>query len=1045
MEKDRERKMSSKKNERDSLATLYTLTLWRLRQTWKHLLMIGVALLAACTIACIPALFSSVADTAGLQGLFNGAPERTTFALNVNANRISSATVPAAFQRFEKVIRPGLGNYLASAPAPLTISTSKLSIMQPERLNHTNPFNVYATSLQQLQPVLHLVQGRWADEHMTNGVLEFMLTTKTAQALNLKIGATLTLQSNFVTTHTIFPSDPRGELALRLVGTFADPSTDAPALHGATLQPIADYTGPYYTLLMANTAFLQACDQIAAREHSDVVQAGSVDSIFHLSWYYQLRADQLHFGQTDDLTTRLANVQYKVNMLGASNAHVFPYLIDAGFLNPASANADMLSLLNQYTSRIALINLPVSLLALQIIALLLFFACLLTNQLVDRQMAMSAQLSSRGASPGQMRWSLSAQGIILSILALVLGPLLASLLVYKLASQNLPVNELAVLSELFSSPQHILLLVAPYLAGTFLVGLLAIALPCQRASTMNILELRREATRTGKQPFWLRYYLDLLAALLALGIFGVSLYLAQVARVLDEKTQELVIAPLTLVAPLFLLLGALLLFLRVFPFILRLATRLSRPARGTTSILALVQMARNPQQTVRLIMLLTLATTFASFALVFSASQNQRALDIAAYESGADFAGDLPEALIAQTQQNLALPSEPPGQLGLQIQQALALRYSKISGVFADSAGYTGTGSSTGLGGTQVALTLHAVDTSTFAHTAIWGAQDSSQSLSTLLNMLHQSAASAFNNMVVPVIVDETTRTNLHLAVGNVFDVTNSEQLGTLAMSFQVVAVVQHIPGVNGSAGVTDASSSGGLLIDYQTFNTVYLNYQTRAMGLPEQFLQPLPVNYLWLRTSDTPGALASVRAALNSPDLALGNLYDRRTIGMDLQNDPLIFSVLLLLSIGGITALTLAFLGNLLASWLNVRLRLSSFVVLRALGATRWQVVSILLWEQGIVYLVALLFSLVLGGILIWLVVPELIFTGLPSHGALSELTASQLYLLQRALPPQVVIPATFQLAMPAVVIACALALFLMARIVLNASYGQELRLNED
>src|SRR5258708_37360108 len=113
--------MSHKKKQRDSLSTLYILALWRVRQTWGQVLMIGVALFAACTIACILPLFSSLADTADLQGLFSGAPERTIFALNVNANSISSATVPASLQRFENVIRPGLGNYLASAPASLTI------------------------------------------------------------------------------------------------------------------------------------------------------------------------------------------------------------------------------------------------------------------------------------------------------------------------------------------------------------------------------------------------------------------------------------------------------------------------------------------------------------------------------------------------------------------------------------------------------------------------------------------------------------------------------------------------------------------------------------------------------------------------------------------------------------------------------------------------------------------------------------------------------------------------------------------------------------
>lgn len=106
---------------------------------------------------------------------------------------------------------------------------------------------------------------------------------------------------------------------------------------------------------------------------------------------------------------------------------------------------------------------------------------------------------------------------------------------------------------------------------------------------------------------------------------------------------------------------------------------------------------------------------------------------------------------------------------------------------------------------------------------------------------------------------------------------------------------------------------------------------------------------------------------------------------------------------------------------------------------------VSILLWEQGIVYLAAILLSLPLGGVLVWLVVPKLVFTGLPTHSALSEISADLFYLLQQAPAPQVIIPSTLQLAWPVSLLICVLALLLMARMILRASYGQELRLNED
>lgn len=450
--------------------------------------MTGVALLAACTIACVSPLFSAVADTAGLQELFSASPTRTTLALKVNVNTISSVTASAAFQSFDKVIRSGLGSYLDAEPAYRTISMANLVITQPARLSTINPLHVYATSIQRIRPSLQLVQGRWANEQMTNGAFEIMLSTATAQTLGLTIGTTLTLQSGFVTAHTAFPADRRAEVAVRLVGTFANLISSAPVLHGETFQPVMDYTGTSYVFLMSDTAFLQACDQVAARENSPIVSSAETGNPFRLNWYYHLRADQLQFGQTNTLTSRLANVQYRIASSLLNRSGSFPYVRDSTFVNPAPANADILTLLNQYISQVSIVNLPVALLALQTIALLLFFACLLMNQLIDRQMAMSAQLSSRGASPRQVTWSLLAQGASLCVLALVLGTLLGGLLVYKFAALLLPANVLAALAGLFSSPGQILALVAPYLAGTFLVGLLAIGLPCRRASNVNILD-----------------------------------------------------------------------------------------------------------------------------------------------------------------------------------------------------------------------------------------------------------------------------------------------------------------------------------------------------------------------------------------------------------------------------------------------------------------------------------------------------------------------------------------------------------------------------
>src|SRR5205085_13517 len=74
------------------------------------------------------------------------------------------------------------------------------------------------------------------------------------------------------------------------------------------------------------------------------------------------------------------------------------------------------------------------------------------------------------------------------------------------------------------------------------------------------------------------------------------------------------------------------------------------------------QMSRAPRKSLRMILLLALAIAFAFFTLVFSASETQRANDIAVYEVGADFSGAIPlTSYPYPPRQEIALYSRIPG------------------------------------------------------------------------------------------------------------------------------------------------------------------------------------------------------------------------------------------------------------------------------------------------------------------------------------------------------------------------------------------------
>ena len=84
-----------------------------------------------------------------------------------------------------------------------------------------------------------------------------------------------------------------------------------------------------------------------------------------------------------------------------------------------------------------------------------------------------------------------------------------------------------------------------------------------------------------------------------------------------------------------------------------------------------------------------------------------------------------------------------------------------------------------------------------------------------------------------------------------------------------------------------------------------------------------------------------------------------------DLQSDPLYLDFIGVLAIGAIITMLLALIGNLVASWLSTRGRLTNFVVF----AERWlapsqQVASILTWEQCMTYVTKIILGTI-GGIL--------------------------------------------------------------------------------
>ncbi len=987
----------SRRSGKTLIPAAVTIAGWRLRQTWRLLAMTGFGIAAAVVLICTVPLFSQVAMTAGLRRTLTAAPDDSLITVSVTTQHPGADLINRAQQQIDPVIRQSLGAYLAGAPS-INLTTPDFAMAAGK--NNTalsGTMSLFGAETDQVAPHAIVAHGR-LPQAIGSG-LEVAVAQATASELHLHIGSSLILGMPSISDPALV--DISHGITLHVVGIFAVATANDPFWGGDNFQPAENpatgITG--YEALASRDAVLAALAALPSDALQNAIQKGQ-PPILH--WNYQIDPEKISAADIDYLSRQPSQLQNRLHNALSGVSDIYDVTI----------GGQALFALTEFSQRAAFVQIPVTILLLQILALVLFFVSIMAELLVERQADAIAVLRSRGASRRHIFGALVTQSIGLGVIALVAGPLVAIALVSFIAGHLLPSTDQNALNILTGNPLAVAWNVRWYAFIAVICAVAAMIIAISRAASLDILTARREAARATRRPVWQRLNLDIVVAIIGLTCYGAYVYVS-------NNVDPAVVSGLTtlsLIAPIFLLVASAQIFVRIFPALIHLGALGAARSRGATAMVALAQMARAPRQSLRTTLLLALTIAFTIFALIFTASQFQRNYDVAAYQVGADFAGNLPPVTSA---------AAPP----LADQTAA---YQHIPGVVAASLGYS-VNLSPNDDQAGVPVNLLAVDADTFPTTALWTAGDSRQPLSDLMASLAARRQSALTADAVPVYVDAAAAAHLTLAANAHFSL-NVPGFSGGGMHFVVAGIVQHIPTVFDEASSNSFffggnSTGGGILADFQTFAAVYAQDLTGVT---------LPPNYAWLRTAGDSASLASVRAALGRGELRLAPLLDRRSIIDNALHDPLQIDLTGVLQIGAITALLLALIGALIASWVSARSRQVNFAILRALGTAPPQLAGVLLWEQGIIYGTAITLGVALGVILIAVVLPAMVFTGLfEGQGFVTILNVP---------PVQIVWPAvTLGLVIGGMIAVCIVAIALMTRIATQPSIGQTLRLNED
>ncbi len=288
------------------------------------------------------------------------------------------------------------------------------------------------------------------------------------------------------------------------------------------------------------------------------------------------------------------------------------------------------SALADYDERLLFTRLQMFVVLILIAVVVLYYVITLSSLVAEQRRSEITLLRGRGATERQILAVFVLEGGTIAILAIVVAPFLAALAVGLLGytpafsdlsgGSALPVN-LTRGAFIMSA-----------LGGALSFG--ALMVPAFEAARSNFSQGRQIAARPSRLSFFQRYYLDVMLLIVSLVLFRQLTDRGSVAA--ENLFGEVAANQLLLAVPAITLVASAMILLRLFPFVMSLASRMLQPRLAPGLVLGLWQMARNPTHYARLALLLILMTGLGIFAASFGGTLQRSFTERVLYDAGAD-------------------------------------------------------------------------------------------------------------------------------------------------------------------------------------------------------------------------------------------------------------------------------------------------------------------------------------------------------------------------------------------------------------------------
>lgn len=631
-------------------------------------------------------------------------------------------------------------------------------------------------------------------------------------------------------------------------------------------------------------------------------------------------------------------------------------------------------------------HLSTTLIVLQVPVFLLLaaFIFMVSGQMLTIDQSEISMIKSRGAARHQIMLIYLLQSVILVVIATVVAIPLGFLITQVIGSANafLEFVQRKALSTRLTWK------VFAYALGAGVISIGTQLIPVISYSKVGIVEAKRAKHKQSK-PFWQKFFLDVL--LLAISLYGLYSYNHQAAFLANSLQSGGSLDPLLYMCSSMFMLGCAMLFVRLFPLLIKLIFRIFKKvwSPGMYASFLRILRSRGNQNFIMIFLILTMALGL--FSAETARTINSNAEELIRYNNGADIVLREPWS------------SQQLGDSNTSYVEPDFSKYERLEGYDSIAKVYVNSGFKASTSAAKISdVTVMGINTKEFGETAYF--KDG------LLNDHWFNYLNAMSQDTQGVLASTTFRDDLGLKVG---DKITYGANGKSSINGVIYGFVDYWPSLTSVSASLDETD--------RYFIVANLSYLQNAWGV-----EPYQI---WMKNTGSSSQYIYDFAEETGTGFLLFKDTNKDIIA--LKNDPVFQATNGILTVGFIVVLTLCSVGFLIYWILSIRSRQLQFGIFRAMGMTMREIIGMLINEQVWLSLMSIVAGAVVGKIASILYVP------------LIEMAYSS---EQQMIPLQVVSESADAMKLYVVVgVVMVICMFILGRLIKKIKIAQALKLGED